>query len=319
MRFQTVTGLVPVEAVRLVDGHAHLWIDPPENIDPAARLELLIYPAIQAELRDFRAAGGTTLIDCQPGGAGRDARMLVRLAEATGLHVTATTGFHLQKYYAPDYWLWSASAEAAARYFVDELTTGMRETGGTVPATTIKVGYTGMIEGQTRVLMEGAAEASRQTGAAILFHTEQGRNVEALLPFFADRGLSPDRLYLCHVDKRPDAGLHRELAQAGALLGYDTFARPQYHPDQGAWHLIHVLVRDGLSHRIALGLDLARASMWRHYGGQPGMLTLPHEIVPRLRTEGLDEATIAQITGQNIAAFLVRHPKPQQEHTSTHG
>jgi phosphotriesterase-related protein len=292
--------------VRLADGHGHVWIDPPEGIAPGARLELNDGDAIQAELNEFRAAGGTTIVDCQPGGCGRDANKLIQLAQATGLQLTAVTGFHQSKYYPADHWLWAASAEVAAAYFAEELTVGMRESGGAACATAIKVGYEGVIEGQSRALMDAAANAARQTGAAILFHTEQGKNVEALLPFFADRGVPPSRLYLCHVDKRPDVALHRELAQAGALLGYDTFARPKYNPDHGAWRLIATLVAEGLSAQIAIGLDLAIASMWQHYGGGPGMRVLPDEIVPRLRAEGIDEAGIAQLTGQNVARCLAR-------------
>jgi len=306
MELQTVAGLVLVDEVRLADGHAHAWISPPEGVAPEDRIQLDDVTAIQAELRDFQAAGGTTLIDCQPGECGRDATMLVRIARQTGLHITATTGFHQQKYYPPQHWLWSVSAAAAAAYFVEELTVGMRETGGTVRATTIKVGYDGVIDGQRQVLMEAAAEAARRTGAAILFHTERGNNVEALLPFFADRGVPANQLYLCHVDKRPDGGLHRELAQAGVLLGYDTFLRPKYDPDQGAWALIRALVADGLSDHIAIGMDLAIASMWRRIGGGPGMPALPEQIVPRLRTEGIPEAVIIQLAGRNVAWYLVR-------------
>jgi len=46
--------------------------------------------------------------------------------------------------------------------------------------------------------------------------------------------------------------------------------------------------------------------MWRHYGGGPGMRVLPDEIVPRLRADGIDEAGIAQLTGQNVARRLAR-------------
>jgi predicted metal-dependent phosphotriesterase family hydrolase len=68
MSLLTVNGLVPVEDVRLADGHAHVWIKPPEGIAPQSRLELGDYEAIQAELSDFHASGGTTLVDCQPEG-----------------------------------------------------------------------------------------------------------------------------------------------------------------------------------------------------------------------------------------------------------
>lgn len=300
----TVRGLIPVEELRLVDGHAHAWISPPPDVAPDSRLELDDYETVRAELGDFKAAGGTALIDCQPGGCGRDGVMLRRLAEATGLHITATTGFHQRKYYPPTSDLWTASAEKAAALFVEELIVGMRETNGEARATTIKVGYEGIIDGQTRTLMEAAAFAAQQTGAAILFHTEQGRNIEALLPFFADRGVPSDRLYICHVDKRPDIGLHREIAKAGVLLGYDTFARPKYHPVQGVWPLIRALVADGLEGSIAIGLDLAMASSWRRYGGQPGLLFLIEDVLPRLRAEGISEAVILRLTAQNVAQRL---------------
>lgn len=307
---QTVTGSVALETVRLADGHAHVWIEPPAGVAPEFRIELHDASAIRAELSDLRAAGVTTLIDCQPGGCGRDATMLHGLALTTSLQIAAVTGFHLRKYYPPANWLWSASVEAAAAYFVEELTVGMRETNGAIPATCIKVAYDGAaIDGQQRVLMEAAAQAARQTGAAILCHTEAGKNVEALLPYFAAHGVAANRLYYCHVDKRPDAGLHRELAQAGVLLGYDTFARPKYHPEANVWPLLRTLVAAGLDGAIALGLDLAFPWMWRHGGGS-GPQFLTETLLPRLRAEGFSPASIARLTGANVAQRLTRDAAP---------
>ena len=305
MELQTVTGPVPVDDVKLADGHAHVWISPPKGVPPKSRIVLDNPQRIEAELKDFRSAGGTTLIDCQPGGCGRDGRMLLKFSEVTELHITATTGFHLQRYYPYGSWLWSATEQAAVEYFVNELTSGLQETDG-VLATTIKVGYEGTIQEQTRVLMEAAAEASRQTEAILLFHTEQGHNVEALPLFFEDLGVPTDRLYLCHMDKRPDVGLHRELAQAGALLGYDTFVRSKYKPRQNVWPLLLEMIRAGWEDQIAIGLDLALTSMWRHYDGGPGLVTLPDGILPRLPSEGLSESVVSKLIGQNVARFLVR-------------
>lgn len=305
MELQTVLGPAPVEDVKLADAHAHVWIEPPKGVDPKARLVLNDPRRIETELKDFRSAGGTTLIDCQPGGCGRDARMLVKLAQVAGLHVTAATGFHLERYYPAGYWLWAATDKAAADYFIKELTEGVHEK-GEVLAAVIKVGFYGKIEGQTRILLEAAAEAARQTGAALLFHTEQGENVEALPLFFDDRGVPASRLYLCHVDKRPDIGLHRELAQAGALLGYDTFARTKYKPQKNVWPLLLAMVNAGFAGHIAIGLDLAHSNMWRSFGGGPGLVTLPDQILSRLYSEGLSESVVEKLAAQNVARFLAR-------------
>lgn len=301
---QSVTGPTPVEAITLVDGHAHAWIHPPEGVDPAARIELDNEESLRAELSDFYAAGGRAIVDCQPGGGGRDARALRRLSQATGVVITCTTGFHQQKYYPPESWLWTASEDDATATFVEELRHGTREstTNGSDPirAAVIKIGFEGTFEGQTRVLMEAAARAARQTGCSILFHTEQGRNAEALLPFFSERGVPPTRLYICHVDKRADEGFHKELAQAGALLGYDTFARPKYDPDRNVWRLVKTLVAAGLESQVAIGLDLAFPSNMQHFGGAPGLRFLPDQVLPRLRAEGIGEDAIRKLTAQNV-------------------
>lgn len=309
MKLQTVTGPVPVEDIKIADGHGHVWISPPRGVSPDWRLPLENAGAIEAELKNFRSAGGDAIIDCQPGGCGRDARMLVKLSEAAQVYLTAVTGFHLQRYYPPEYWLWQASEEEAAAYFVEEVSIGMRETDGAAPAAAIKVGYEGHFKEQYRVLLEAAAEAARQTGAPLLFHTEAGQNVEALPNFFEDRGVPGNRLYFCHMDKRPDLGLHRELAQAGILLGYDTFVRPTHKPEQNVWPLLKAMVAQGWSDYVAIGLDMARTSFWRNFDGQPGLVYLVDKLIPRLRQEEIGDAIIARLTGQNVAQRLARPEK----------
>ncbi len=310
---ETVTGPLAIDSVSLADGHGHVWIHPAEGVTGEARIELDDPAKMGRELAGFAAAGGSLIVDCQPGGAGRDARMLRRLSRETGIAITATTGAHQQKYYSQDFWLWSANVDEAADWFIEELTVGMRDvvpsavTDDPEPsprAVVVKIGYEGVIEGQTRVLMEAAAIASVRTGASILFHTERGLNVEALLPFFSQRGVPPTRLYLCHVDKRVDIGLHTELAQAGALLGYDTFARPKYHPDEGAWRLIAALAGAGLDHAVAVCLDLAFPVNFRAWGGEPGLRFLPEVVVPRLAREGYSAQTIRRLTATNVLERL---------------
>lgn len=313
MQIQTVTGLVPVENIKVAEGHGHVWISPPKGVKPEFHLALDNPRLIEAELKDFRSAGGDTIIDCQPGGCGRDARMLVKLAEASQLYITAVTGYHLQRYYPFGSWLWSAAEEEAAAYFIEEISGGMRETDGAVPATAIKVGFDGTFKEQNRVLLEAAAEAARQTGAPLLFHTEEGQNVEALPLFFEDRGVPSKQLYFCHMDKRPDLGLHRELAQAGVLLGYDTFIRPNYKPEKGVWPLLKEMVRQGWGRSIAICLDMASSSRWRHFGGQPGLVALLDQIIPRLRAENIDDAMIDWLIGPNVAERLAKVDKPAKK------
>ena len=173
----------------------------------------------------------------------------------------------------------------------------MRETGNTIRATTIKVGYEGTIAGQTRVLMEAAAEASRQTGALILFHTERGQNVEALIPFFGDRGVPASRLYICHVDKRPDAGLHRALAQAGAAPLEFSLVEAQVLQARDGLPNTFAKLEAGEEVRVAyLGGSITAAPGWR-----PMTTEWLRESYPRAQIVEIDAAIGG--TGSPLGVF----------------
>ena len=106
------------------------------------------------------------------------------------------------------------------------------------------------------------------------------------------------------MDKAPDFGLHRALAQAGVLLEYDTFYRPKYSPERGVWPLIEQMVAAGYAGSVALATDMAEASLWRCFGGGPGLAGLLTLIRPRLENMGLSPSAIQKLFGGNIARRL---------------
>ena len=229
-------------------------------------------------------AGGVSLLDCQPGGCGRNVGKLLALSQASGVRVVACTGFYLRRSYNPDYWLWHAPAEEIERAFTRELSVGidevelkhadhpakealsdeaitLRHAQGDrfiaeqgdcfiaeqgVRAGVIKVACESTLAGTPQAALEGAAASAAHTGAALEIHTEKGADAETIFDFFVQRGVQPRQVVICHIDKRPDFGLHDELARAGALLEYDTFYRPYYAPETGAWPLIEHMVAAGL-------------------------------------------------------------------------
>jgi phosphotriesterase-related protein len=303
----TVSGPLAAAEAGVTDAHSHAWIAPVAGAEPGAPV-LFDQAAITAELIDYRQAGGGTLIDCQPGGCGRDGRMLVELARASGVHVVACTGFHLKKYYPPAHWLWQAGADKARAYFVGEIAVGLKETlelAQPVQAGFIKIACEANLDDMPAALLEAAALASLETGAAIEVHTERGAAAEKIVSLFVNYGLSPDRLIICHIDKRPDLGLHCALAEQGIMLEYDTFFRPKYQPEQHVWPLLEQMVARGFEGQVAVATDLADAALWSHLGKGPGLAGLITQILPHLQTIGFTPATIKRLTGENIATRLV--------------
>jgi predicted metal-dependent phosphotriesterase family hydrolase len=310
-RVMTVTGPLAPEQMGITDAHSHLWIAPVAGAAPGSPV-LDGQAAIQQELLEYREAGGRSQIDCQPGGCGRDARRLHSLALESKVQVVASTGFHLRRYYPPEAPLWLMDEDQAAAYFMDEINAGLRETRGVDEARANgPVVYPGQIKIAVREslgssplrLMEAAAQASLETGYAISMHTEKGFGVDQFLDFFLQRGVAPQRLIFCHVDKRPDFSLHADLARAGVLLEYDTFFRPKYLPEQNLWPLLAQMLEAGLERSLALATDMAEASLW-HYQGGPGLAAFPHEIKRRLEAIPLEPEVVSRLMGGNITCRL---------------
>lgn len=303
----TVRGWVDPVEFGIADAHNHLWIEPPEGVPPGAP-RLNYFAGIEGELEDYREAGGSAVVDCQPGGCGRDGTRLLQLSEASGVHVVASSGFHRQRYYPAGAWIFQADAGKAADYFVHELEQNLAETSSgnrVVRAGLVKIACEARLEDTPSALLEAASQACRQTGCALAVHTEQGSAAEDILGYFLDRGLPPDRLVLCHVDKRPDPGLHRELASAGALLEYDTFYRPKYDPEANLWPLLKEMAGQGWAEHIALATDMADPGMWSRFGDGPGLVGFAREIRGRLFALAAEE-DIEKMTGGNIGKCLAR-------------
>src|SRR4030067_3567514 len=117
---------------------------------------------IAAELKESGRAGGRSVVDCQPGGGGRDANILRKLARQCGVHIVACGGFHRRRYYPPDHWLFEATSEQAHAYFVRELCQSLEETAdGKTPvrAGFLKVACEETLDRSPLPLLEGAAQA----------------------------------------------------------------------------------------------------------------------------------------------------------------
>ena len=304
----TVKGPVDFREIGVTDAHTHVWIAPVAGISPGLP-QLSDQDIISAELDDYRKAGGGTLVDCQPGGCGRDGGMLARLSDASGVHIVACTGFHLEKYYPPHHWLWETDTHRACSYFVSEIEHGRQESSTLdqmVKAGFIKIACGATVEQSPAALVEAAVHAQYQTGVALEVHTERGAGAEQIVNWLDRLGVDLNRLVLCHIDKRADFGLHCELANEGVLLEYDTFYRPKYEPDRNVWPLLEKMVGGGFQGQIALATDMAEPELWSRFGGAPGLVGIFTRIIPRLRDIGFEPETVESLVGQNIAVRLAQ-------------
>jgi predicted metal-dependent phosphotriesterase family hydrolase len=302
----TVLGQKSYNQLGITDAHNHVWIEPV----PGASVESPVlnqYDPILEELVEYLQQGGSSLLDCQPGGCGRDANKLVKLSRTSGVNIIACTGFHRRKYYASGFWLWEVEAQNVSDFLCSELRDGLIETIGLPTACRagfIKIALEATWAECPQAALEGTASAARDTRALVEIHTERGALAEIAYQYFEDRGVLPHQLVFCHMDKRPDFNLHQAIAKLGVLLEYDTFYRPMYEPDSKLWPLLDQMISAGYSGSIALATDMAKAALYHNLGGGPGLMSLPGAIQKKLTEKGYPENVRMQLLGGNISRRL---------------
>jgi len=310
---RTVLGDIPPAELGSCDAHDHLFFRshrfPAEQAldDPAAAT---------AELRAFAALGGGALVQWTPFGLGRGSAALAGVSRATGVHLVAATGLHQAEHYPPGV-VRRATEEGLAELFVRELTVGLVDApteaaAGAEPvrAGMIKVaGSFHTLDAHARMVMTAAAAAHQATGAPIGVHLEHGTAGPEVLDLLCGRLSVPaDRVLLGHLNRFPDARVHRELAERGAFLSFDGPSRANQATD---WRLLDVLselVRAGHAGQLLLGGDTTTAQARASTGGGPGVPYLLARLRPSVERELGEEVAERLLVANPARAFAVRWP-----------
>jgi len=299
----TVLGPVAAGEIGYCQMHEHIFVLPTPNSLKYPALEISDEEKSLAELLAYKAAGGRAMLDAQPLGAGRDIAALKRLSQKSGVHIIATTGYHLPAFYLPGHWIHTETAEQLSARFLDELENGVKCDGGEVifpGAVKSAIGGEGPV-GQLEVCLRAAARAAAKADVPLIMHTEKGIGAVDAVRICGEEGLKPERIAVCHVDRQADDYKpHDEIAATGVFMEYDTIARYKYHDDESERALIRHMVEKGYADKLLIALDTTAARL-RSYGDPtaPGLDYILKCFIPALEKEGTDPETILNITVRN--------------------
>ncbi len=279
------------------------------------------------EVSDFKAGGGTAILDVSGIGLRTSVAGVQRISRRSGVHVVVCTGFYTEDSWPEPYH--GYSLDQFHRHMVGEIERGIEDTG--IKAGHIKLAVTDLSPAQERVLRAGA-RAAIETGAAVTVHPgfgigSDGRSIARIL---IAEGLAPDRLIMAHADgflverdlkmlilNPASWGLrleyHRALLDQGVNLSFDCFGHlwnDELHGEiiEHDWQRLAgvvALVQAGYASQIVLGTDTFVKILTRRHGGE-GYSRLTRYVVPLLRRLQVAEHAIRQMTVEAPARLLAK-------------
>lgn len=268
-----------------------------------------------AEIQDH---GVAAMIDPCPADLGRNVPLMAEISDATGFKIVAATGLYKESDGGAPYWRlrgqFGKGAEEMAELFIHELTVGVGDTD--IRAGIIKVGTgEGEVTDYERMLLEGAALASVETGAPITTHTDEGTLGDDQQAILCEHGVAPERIVIGHSCGTDNHDYHMKIARGGSYLGFDRFGVDFLFPDDRRVAALLKLLGSGAGDRVVVSHD----SVWC-WRGQP----LPAEffpednaahffkkIVPKLKSGGATDAQIETLLVDNPRRFFQAEPLPE--------
>ncbi len=305
---RTVLGPVPPERLGFTLPHAHtrgvLWqIAGRWDYWELTGEDDLILP----ELARYRELGGTCLVDVTLASIGRDPERLRRLATASGLHLVMGCGWYRGAYYPAEALVDRRSVEELADILTAEILEGADGTG-------VRPGIIGEIgtdkpwlSAQEERVFRAVGRAARTSGLAVMTHAVMSEVGLAQLRVLEDAGADPARVVIGHADYNQRLDYWLAILERGASIEFDflgmSFTPQERQAEPRLIPLLLDLLERGWVDRVFLSQDVCHNEQLRHYGGH-GYTYLQESFLPALRTAGVGEAEIRQMTVGNPRRLL---------------
>ena len=294
---RTILGDIKPEDLGLTYSHEHIVIE--EGYATHLHPDFLLNDTtkISSELNEFYDNGGRTVVDTMPINCGRNVLKSVAVSKQSGVNILLPTGLHLEYYYPPGHWRYQLTEEQLTELFIRDITVGIDlndYNGPVVERSGSKAGLIKLATGNDKfnqhqqMIFRAVVNAHLETGAPILTHTNEGLQALEQALLFDQLGADPDHVVLSHVDRRVDVEYHKKVLDTGVRIEYDSAFRWKNGQENGTMKLLKALLPN-YSEQIVLGMDTARNTYWRAYGGEPGLSYLLTTFKKELEAAALGE------------------------------
>ncbi len=298
-RVATVTGLIPAERLGRTLVHEHILVDfiGAERVSRNRYNADEVFEKALPHLKQVRALGCQTFVDCTPNWLGRDVVLLRRLSQESGLNIVTNTGYYgaRQHLFLPAN-VRQETPEQIASHWIKEFEAGID--GSDIKPGFIKIGVdAGKLSDLNRKIVSAAAITHLKTGLTIAGHTGDGQAAREQLDLLDSLGVSARAFIWVHAQSEKDTQLHFEAARRGCWVEFDGINANSLERHVS---LVTSMRQEGLLNRVLVSHD----SGWYHVGEPAGgefrgYDTLFTKFIPALRARGFSAGEVDQLTIDN--------------------
>ncbi len=294
--FRTVLGDVASSEMGLTYSHEHIVIDDCYVTGKHPEFLLNDVDKISEELINFYNAGGRTVVDTMPANAGRNILKSVEVSTRSGVHIIVPTGIHLEQYYPENHWRYAYTEDELTQLFIADVTEGIDEfdySGPFVKRTPHKAGLIKLATDDhpftkhQEKIFRAIVNTHLETGVPILTHTNFGRQALQQAKLFEKLGAKLEHVVLSHVDRAKSEDYNRAVLDVGVCVEYDSAFRWKNGEPNHTLNLLEKVLPD-YPEQITMGMDMAKNSYWKSYGGSPGLNYLIETIPDFLKSKGME-------------------------------
>ena len=299
----TTLGPLTADQLGMILPHEHVYVDlrTPDTPGYASGTAEAVVRLMAPEIERIKALGVTALVECTTGGVGRRADLDLAVSRATSFPIAVPTGNYREPW-IPE-WVRTASETELESWMLRELTERFDEADYRAGWIKLSAGDDGITPLEAKIL-RAATHAAVATGAVIGSHTIKGRVVLDQLDIIEAEGGRADRFISIHTQAEKDFGLNLDVAARGAFIEYDNIG--WVDDDELLPRVLKVLAA-GRASQLLLSHDMGWYDPAQPGGGTPKPYTRLSEVfLPKLRTAGVDEATLTQITHANPFTAFAR-------------
>ena len=312
-QLNTVTGPVDSSELGFTLMHEHVMVAASGLYDT--------YPDLLGENREERAieclkkakAGGIdSMVDATTFDLGRNAPMLQRVSDASGIKIINTTGWWLD---VPRF-LNGVSANQMAREFIRDIEEGFRGTdvkAGIIKCAADRDGVTPDLE----VMARAAARTQVATGLPMMVHSfPTGHVARRQIRIFQEEGVDLTRVKIDHCNDTTDTEYLKWILDQGCYLGLDRYPGHLVSPHMRTVTL-KALMDDGYGDRLCPAHDCICLHIMKERpdGTMPDVhqfqeqnpdqfLYMHNHVIPDLKGLGVTNAQIQGLFVDNPQRFF---------------